>query len=46
MKLFLSFIQEKKSKKNKIKKNARLTYLKFFNSKIMTKKYINEINLL
>ena len=46
LKLFLSFIQEKKSKKNKIKKNARLTYLKFFNSKIMTKKYINEINLL
>ncbi|MDA9697655.1 glycosyltransferase family 4 protein, partial [Candidatus Pelagibacter sp.] len=46
LELFMFFIKEKISKKNNIKKNARLTYLKVFNSKKMTNKYVNEINLL
>ncbi len=44
-KLFF-FVKENQYKKNIIRKNARNTFLKYFNSKDMYKKYIREIKLI
>lgn len=41
--LLFSVIKEKKIVKDRIKKNARQTFLKFFQAKEMTKKYLEEI---